>query len=73
MSAENIYKSWYYGYVAHFWRQHRDTCRELLYELFDIATRRTDVADHIRGINGFLRDMIGYMGEPELIDRLNAI
>lgn len=73
LSAENIHKSWYYGYVAHFWRQHRDTCRDLINEYFDIASRRTDVAEYIRGMNGFLRDMIGYMGEPVLIDRLNAI
>jgi hypothetical protein len=73
LSAENIHKSWYYGYVAHFWRQHRDTCRDLINEYFDIAPRRSDVAEYIRGMNGFLRDMIGYMGEPALIDRLNAV
>ena len=73
LSAENIHKTWYYSYVAHFWRQRRDSCRELLHEYFDIAKRRGDVAEHIRGCIGFLRDMVGYMEETDLVDRLNAV
>jgi hypothetical protein len=37
MCAENINKTWYYGYIAHFNRQHKDVCKEILNEYNELA------------------------------------
>ena len=72
-SAEDIHKIWYYGYVGYFWLHQRDICRSLLYEYFDIAKQRPDVAEYIRNLQNFLKNMIEYMEEPPLIEQLMQI
>ena len=73
MSAENVHKTWYFNYVANFWLQKRDVCRVLLNEYYEIAKEREDVANHVRSCIDFLKNMIGYMGEQELIDKFESI
>lgn len=73
LSAENVHKTWYYNYVANFWLQNRDICRELLNEYYTIGKDREDVGNHIRGSIDFLRHMISYMGEQDLIDKFESV
>ena len=73
LSAEDVHKTWYYYYVASFWLQKRDRCRELLNEYYAIGKEREDVGNHIRGSIEFLRHMISYMGEQEIIDKFETI
>lgn len=67
LTAENIHKVWYYNYVASFWMQKLDGCRELMNEYYKIAKSRDDVATHIRSCMCDMRHMISYLGEPELL------
>jgi len=73
LSAEDVHKTWYYNYVANFWLQNRDICRELLYEYYNIGKSREDVGNHIRSSIDFLRHMISYMGEPDLVNKFESI
>jgi hypothetical protein len=73
LSAENVHRTWYYYYVASFWLQRRDLCRELLNEYYTIGKNREDVGNHIRGSIDFLRHMISYMGEQEIVDKFESI
>jgi hypothetical protein len=73
LSAEDIHKTWYYHYVANFWLQNRDICRDVLNEYVEISKTRTDVANHIRSHLEFLRHMISYMGEPEIMQKFEAV
>lgn len=73
LSADNVHRTWYYYYVASFWLQRRDLCRELLNEYYTIGKTREDVANHIRGSIDFLRHMISYMGEQEIVDKFESI
>ena len=73
MSAEQVHKTWYFSYVSNFWLQQRDFCRVLLNEYYEIAKEREDVTNHIRSCIGFLKNMIGYMGEQDLIDKFESI
>jgi hypothetical protein len=73
LSADQIHKAWYFGYVANFWNQQRDVCKIILNEYFDLANIREDVKNHICGARNFLREMIQYMNDKTLIDRLDAI
>ena len=73
LNAEQIHKVYYYGYVANFWKQQRDKCAVLLHEYFDLAQTNQSVADYIRGCRDFLNQMVAYMGDPVLTDRLMSI
>ena len=73
LNAEQIHKVYYYGYVANYWQQKRHICAALLNEYFDLAQTNPSVADHIRGCRDFLIQMIDYMGDPALTDRLRSI
>jgi Bacterial protein of unknown function (HtrL_YibB) len=73
LSADNLHKTWYYNYVANFWMQNRDLCRELLNEYYMIGQSREDVRNHIRESIDFLRHMISYMGEPDLVEKFESI
>jgi hypothetical protein len=73
LNAEQIHKVYYYGYVANYWQQRRDICATLLNEYFDVALSNPAVADHIRGCRDFLRDMVAYMGDAGLNERLASI
>lgn len=70
LSADDIYKAWYYNYVAHFWIQNRDECRNILNELYHMARKREDVKEKIRGMIDFLRTNIQYMGDENLLTQL---
>lgn len=73
LNAEHIHKVYYYGYVANYWHQKRHICAALLNEYFYLAQTNPSVADHIRGCRDFLIQMIDYMGDPTLTDRLRSI
>ena len=73
LSTEDIHKTWYYHYVANFWLQNRDICRIVLYEYIEISKTRPDVANYIRSNLDFLRHMISYMGEPEIIQQFESV
>jgi hypothetical protein len=73
LNPEQIHKTYYYGYVANYWQQKRETCAVILNEYFDVALSNPAVADHIRGCRDFLRDMVAYMGDPVLNERLVSI
>jgi hypothetical protein len=73
LNPEQIHNAYYYGYVANYWQQHRDTCAALLNEYFDVAQSNPGVANHIRSCRDFLRDMVAYMGDPVLTERLMSI
>lgn len=73
LTPDQIHKIYYYGYVANFWQQKREICSLILNEYFDLAQTNHLVAEHIRGCRDFLREMVGYIGEPVLTDRLMSI
>lgn len=73
LSAYDVHRTWYFYYVASFWLHRRDLCIELLNEYYTIAKNREDVAIFIRGISGFLRDMISYIGDQDIVNKFVSI
>jgi hypothetical protein len=71
LSAEDVHKTWYYNYVAHFWLQQRDECYVILNEYYEIAKEREDVRNHIKHCLDFLQSMIQYMGDENLTNKFN--
>jgi len=71
LSAEDVHKTWYYNYVAHFWLQKRDECYVILNEYYEIAKEREDVRNHIKNSLDFLQSMIQYMGDENLTNKFN--
>ena len=67
LSAENVYKVWYFNYVANYWLQRHDYCKFILRELHDIACKREDVGSHIRGVRDFFIPMISYIGDDSIV------
>jgi Bacterial protein of unknown function (HtrL_YibB) len=71
LSAEDVHKTWYYNYVAHFWLQNRDECYIILNEYYEIAKEREDVRNHIKSSLDFLQSMIQYMGDENMTNKFN--
>jgi hypothetical protein len=73
LSAENVYKVWFFNYVANFWLRRMDYCKFILRELHDIAFRRDDVHLHIRGVHDFFISMIRYVDDESIIQLFDKV
>ena len=73
LNAEQINKAWYYAYIAHYWLGEHDKCQKILNEYLDIAERRNDVAEHIRGAHPYLIHMTSYLNDANINQRLKSI
>jgi hypothetical protein len=73
LTPEEIHHAWYYGYVANFWLNNRNKCYDILKEYYSLCQKEENVANYVRGLRGFILDMIQYMDSPELTQLFESI
>ena len=73
LSAENLYKVWFFNYVANFWLNRHDYCKFVLRELYKISRQRKDVENYIRGVRDFFIPMISYVNDESVIEPFRKI
>lgn len=64
---------WYKNYVACFWLNKHDYCKQILFELFDLATSDKDLLHHIKHLQSFIENNIKYLEDENVINRFKLL
>ena len=73
LNSENLHNIWYYNYVACFWLQKKDYCKELLEEYYEILLKDENQKNYVKGLWPFFRSMIDYIHNDEIMNKYDSL
>ena len=71
--SDNIHNIWYFNYIACYWLNNRDYCKQLLEEYYEILLKNENQTKYVKDIWGFFRHSIQYLDDVEILNKYDTL